>query len=55
MLPDHLEGTVPVDLLGPGRELADAVLHAEGHALDGQAAPNALPQDGQALAGVGLR
>ena len=38
MLAEHLEAGAGVHLLGPGRHLAQAVLHPQAQALDGQRA-----------------
>ena len=38
VLAEHLEAGAGVHLLGPGRHLAQAVLHTQAQALDGQGA-----------------
>ena len=40
VLTEHLEAGAGVHLLGPGRYLAQAVLHPQAQALDGQRAPD---------------
>ena len=42
VLAEHLEAGAGVHLLGPGRHLAQAVLHPQAQALDGQRAADTL-------------